>query len=82
MTVDAVGLETPRKQIFETPIGLAKTTDFVKIERMAFITQADYRNTVIFPEKIDGQYACYHRPMSGFFRQADIWYATSPARSQ
>jgi len=31
-------------------IGLAKTTDFKSVERVAMITQADYRNTVIFPQ--------------------------------
>jgi predicted GH43/DUF377 family glycosyl hydrolase len=33
-------------------IGLAKTQDFESVERVAFITQADYRNVVLFPELI------------------------------
>ncbi len=33
-------------------IALAKTRDFLQIHRVSLITQADYRNTVIFPEKI------------------------------
>ena len=45
-------------------ICLAKTTDFETIERIAFITQADYRNTVLFPEKINGRYARLDRPHS------------------
>ena len=45
-------------------IGLAKTTDFESVERVAFITQADYRNTVIFPEKINGRYVKLDRPHS------------------
>jgi len=45
-------------------IGLARTTDFQTVERVAFITQADYRNTVIFPEKINGKYAKLDRPHS------------------
>lgn len=49
---------------FGVRIGLAKTTDFVNIERIALITQADYRNTVIFPEKINGQYVKLDRPHS------------------
>jgi len=44
--------------------GLAKTSDFKSLERVAFITQADYRNTVLFPEKIDGRYARLDRPHS------------------
>jgi len=45
-------------------IGLAKTADFESVERVAFITQADYRNTVIFPEKIGGRYVKLDRPHS------------------
>jgi len=35
-------------------IALAKTKDFQHIERIAFITQADNRNVVIFPQKFPG----------------------------
>ena len=45
-------------------IGLAKTSDFKSVERVALITQADYRNTVIFPEKINGRYVRLDRPHS------------------
>jgi len=45
-------------------IGLARTTDFQSVERVALITQADYRNTVLFPEKIDGRYVKLDRPHS------------------
>jgi len=38
-------------------IALAKTNDFSQAERVSLITQADYRNVVIFPEKFDGLYA-------------------------
>jgi len=37
-------------------IGLAKTLDFESVERIAFIAQVDYRNTVLFPERINGRY--------------------------
>jgi len=43
-------------------IGLARTTDFETIERIALISQTDMRNVVIFPEKIDGRYARLDRP--------------------
>lgn len=58
-------------------IGLAKTTDFQTIERIAFITQADYRNTVIFPEKINGDYVKLDRPHSDISPWA-VWIAYSP----
>lgn len=43
-------------------VALAKTKDFNKVERVAFITQADYRNVVIFPQKFDGRYVRLDRP--------------------
>jgi len=43
---------------------LAKTKDFSHVERVALITQADYRNVVIFPEKIGGRYVRLDRPHS------------------
>ncbi|MGB0715088.1 MAG: glycoside hydrolase family 130 protein [Phycisphaerae bacterium] len=45
-------------------IGLAKTTDFESVERMALISQPDMRNVVIFPEKINGRYVRLDRPHS------------------
>jgi predicted GH43/DUF377 family glycosyl hydrolase len=58
-------------------VGLAKTTDFESVERLAFITQADYRNTVLFPEKIDGRYAKLDRPHSEISPWS-IWISYSP----
>jgi predicted GH43/DUF377 family glycosyl hydrolase len=75
---EAYGVEDPRITFLEgayyitysaysrhgVRIGLAKTLDFETVERVAFITQADYRNTVIFPEKIGGRYVKLDRPHS------------------
>jgi len=57
--------------------GLAKTLDFQSVERVAFITQADYRNTVLFPEKIGGRYARLDRPHSDITPWS-IWISYSP----
>jgi len=57
--------------------GLAKTSDFKSLERIAFITQADYRNTVLFPEKINGRYARLDRPHSDICPWS-IWISYSP----
>jgi len=57
-------------------IGLAKTTDFKSVERIAFITQTDYRNTVLFPEKINGRYVKLDRPHSDISPWA-IWISFS-----
>jgi predicted GH43/DUF377 family glycosyl hydrolase len=58
-------------------IGLARTMDFQTVERVAFITQADYRNTVIFPEKIQGRYVKLDRPHSDISPWS-IWISYSP----
>lgn len=58
-------------------IGLAKTTDFKTVERVAMITEADYRNLVLFPEKINGRYARLDRPHSDISPWA-IWISYSP----
>jgi predicted GH43/DUF377 family glycosyl hydrolase len=58
-------------------IGLAKTTDFKSIERFSLITEADYRNVVIFPEKFNGLYARLDRPHSEISPWS-IWISYSP----
>ncbi len=58
-------------------IGLAKTKDFETIERFSLITEADYRNVVIFPEKFNGLYARLDRPHSEISPWS-IWISYSP----
>jgi len=58
-------------------VGLAKTKDFKSIERFSLITEADYRNVVIFPEKIDGLYARLDRPHSEISPWS-VWISYSP----
>ena len=58
-------------------IGLAKTLDFKYVERFSFITEADYRNVVIFPEKFNGLYARLDRPHSEISPWS-IWISYSP----
>ena len=58
-------------------IGLAKTRDFKSVERFSLITEADYRNTVIFPEKFNGLYARLDRPHSEISHWS-IWISYSP----
>jgi predicted GH43/DUF377 family glycosyl hydrolase len=58
-------------------IGLAGTKDFKTVERISFITEADYRNVVIFPEKIGGLYARLDRPHSEISPWS-IWISYSP----
>ena len=58
-------------------IGLAKTKDFKSIERISLITESDYRNVVIFPEKFGGLYARLDRPHSEISPWS-IWISYSP----
>lgn len=58
-------------------IGLARTKDFVSVERVSLITQSDLRNVVIFPEKINGQYVRLDRPHSEISKWS-IWVSYSP----
>ena len=58
-------------------IGLAKTSDFQMVERITFITQADCRNSVLFPEKINDRYVKLDRPHSDISPWS-IWISFSP----
>ncbi len=58
-------------------IGLAKTKDFKTVERFSLITESDYRNVVIFPEKFNGLYARLDRPHSEISPWS-IWISYSP----
>ena len=58
-------------------VALAKTLDFESLERVALITQADYRNVVIFPQKFGGLYARLDRPHSEISPWS-IWISWSP----
>lgn len=58
-------------------VGLAKTTDFKTVTRISLITEADYRNVVIFPEKFNGLYARLDRPHSEISPWS-IWISYSP----
>lgn len=58
-------------------IALARTRDFVSVERVSLITEADYRNVVIFPAKFGGLYARLDRPHSEIAPWS-IWISYSP----
>lgn len=58
-------------------IGLAGTQDFKTVQRIALITQADCRNVVLFPEKINGRYVRFDRPHSEISPWS-IWISHSP----
>ncbi len=43
-------------------LGLARTTDFERIEFLGVISTADERNGVLFPERVGGRYLLLRRP--------------------
>ncbi len=50
-------------------VGLAKTEDFMTVERMGMVSQVDVKNGVLFPRRINGRYALLERPNDG----GSIW---------
>ncbi len=88
---EAFGVEDPRVTLIDgdfiitysaysrngVRIALARTRDFKHVERVSLITQADYRNVVIFPQKFDGLYARLDRPHSEISPWS-IWISYSP----
>lgn len=58
-------------------VALARTRDFVRVERVALITQADCRNVVIFPQRFNGRYVRLDRPHSEISPWS-IWISYSP----
>lgn len=58
-------------------VALARTDDFETFERVAVITQADYRNVVLFPGTFTGLYARLDRPHSEIAPWS-MWISYSP----
>ena len=54
-------------------LALARTDDFVTVERMVMLTQPDTKNGVLFPVKFGGKYALLERPNPG----NSIWLSFS-----
>lgn len=59
-------------------IGIVKTKDFEKFERVAIASEKGNRNGVLFPEKINGLYCRMDRPFGDPRAAADIWLSYSP----
>ncbi len=56
---------------------LARTKDFCNVERLGPITEADYRNIVIFPQRFQGRYVRLDRPHTDICPWS-IWISYSP----
>jgi predicted GH43/DUF377 family glycosyl hydrolase len=58
--------------------GLVSTEDFTSFERHGIIFPPANRDVTLLPQKVNGKYFCYHRPMPGMFGGYNIWVAESP----
>jgi len=59
--------------------GLISTKDFNHFERLGIIFTTDNKDVVLFPEKLNGQYIAFHRPLSASpLDYPEIWMAVSP----
>lgn len=58
-------------------IVLAKTKNFNSVKKISFITAADYRNLVLFPEKFNDRYIRIDRPHSNISPWS-MWISYSP----
>ena len=75
-----LGLATPKRALPRTAVALGK--DFCSFQRVGIITppEVDDRDTVLFPDKINGQYAVLHRPRNWVGSEfgtdrPSIWFA-------
>lgn len=57
---------------------LASSRDFKTFDHKGLIFAVENRDVTIFPEKINGQYVCYHRPVTSGMGRPGIWLARSP----
>ncbi|MDF3131136.1 glycoside hydrolase family 130 protein [Kiritimatiellaeota bacterium B1221] len=61
--------------------GIARTDDFQNFEVLS-LSAPDNRNMVLFPEKVNGKYCRFERPMPVYGRggrdRFDMWYSDSP----
>ena len=54
-------------------LGLARTRDFTSVERIAYVSQVDVKNGVLFPRTVGGKYVLLKRPNPG----SSIWLSYS-----
>ncbi len=68
---------------------LATTTDFRAVERHGIVRQPEDKNAALLPERIDGRWILFHRPMTAFggsrgeillSRSADLHNWSAPER--
>lgn len=90
-SMESWGIEDPRITFIEdkylitytavsengVAVGLIETKDFESYERKGLILPVDNKDVAIFPEKINGKYYMYHRPVPNDIGYPNMWTATS-----
>ena len=56
---------------------LARTNDFVTVEKLGIMFMPDNKDVVIFPQKINGKFCVFNRPVSAYFQRPEIWLSYS-----
>jgi predicted GH43/DUF377 family glycosyl hydrolase len=56
-------------------VALATTRDFEAVERIGMVLPPDDKNAALFPDKFDGRYAMFHRPIGS---GGHAWISMSP----
>lgn len=59
-------------------LGIVRTRDFKRFERIGIVSEQGNRNGVLFPEKINGLYARLDRPFGDPNDTCGIWVSYSP----
>jgi beta-1,2-mannobiose phosphorylase / 1,2-beta-oligomannan phosphorylase len=59
-------------------VGLAKTTDFVHVERVGMVLPPPNKDACLFPERINGNLMMLHRPMVSEIGKPSVWISESP----
>lgn len=59
-------------------VGIVKTRDFIRFERVAIGSELGNRNGCLFPEKIDGLYTRFDRPFGSELDPCFMWISYSP----
>ncbi|MBO0952645.1 glycoside hydrolase family 130 protein [Fibrella forsythiae] len=59
-------------------VGLAKTTDFVHVERVGMVLPPPNKDACLFPERVDGNLVMLHRPMVSDIGKPSVWICESP----
>lgn len=58
-------------------VSLMTTTDFVQFERKGIILPPENKDAALFPEKINGRYYIWHRPVPNGLGGLNMWMASS-----